>query len=313
VSSSEQMVLSVIVIIASDTTELRADVSLLISCLKALTRQVDHVPTEIIVPYYPPSVDGIESLLEAFPDVAFIPVSDLKVSNRSGGSREHHDVLKTRGLLEARGEIVGFLEDNETPDEMWCARTIEAHREKFAGIGGAIENGVDLVLNWAVYYCDFGRYQNPVSPGQSIYASDANVSYKRSALESIRGVWEQSFNEVPVNTALISQGEKLALRPDVIAYQQRRGLRIGTALRERYIWGRSFGAVRCQVLSGPKRLVFALLSPLLPGVVALKMTMTAIRKRRNFGKFLKALPLILILLASWGLGEMVGYLTARSS
>ena len=44
---------------------------------------------------------------------------------------------------------------------------VVAHREYYAAIGGAIENGVDRPLNWAVYYSDFGRYQNPFQSGES--------------------------------------------------------------------------------------------------------------------------------------------------
>jgi hypothetical protein len=235
-SGSEKPVLSVIVVIASDTTTPRAEVSLLARCLEALSKQVNAPAMEVIVPYHQ-GVDGVNYLQKQFPDVAFVPVIDLKGWSATGGSREHHDGLKTHALEVARGAIIGSLEDNEVPDKNWCAHTLKAHRENYAGIGGAIENSIDRTLNWAVYYCDFGRYQNPVPSGESAFASDANVSYKRAALESVRLAWEQGFNEVTVNAALMAEGEKLALRPDIIAYQQRSDLCLGPTLRERYVWG----------------------------------------------------------------------------
>ena len=63
----------------------------------------------------------------------------------------------------------------------------------------------------AVYFCDFGKYQNPVPTGDSLLPSDANVSYKRSALYSIRQSWEESFREVVVNETLRSRGEKVTI------------------------------------------------------------------------------------------------------
>src|SRR5690606_26362321 len=107
------------------------------------------------------------------------------------------------------------------------------------GVGGAIENGLDHPLNWAVYYCDFGRYQNPVPAGETPYASDANVTYKRADLERVRPVWEGAFREVVVNGALKSEGRGIALDPRIVVYQHRRGLNLATALRERFVWGRS--------------------------------------------------------------------------
>ncbi len=53
----------------------------------------------------------------------------------------------------------------------------------FAGIGGAIENGTNRLLNWAVYFYDLGRYQNPLEMAESPFASIVNISYKRSSLD----------------------------------------------------------------------------------------------------------------------------------
>src|ERR1700681_5044734 len=105
------------------------------------------------------------------------------MSTGRSGSREHHDELRARGLALARGYIVALIEDHGIPAPDWCAQILESHRQPFAVVGGAIENGIDRPLNWAVYYCDFLRYQNPLQEGTSAFASDANVSYKRSALE----------------------------------------------------------------------------------------------------------------------------------
>jgi hypothetical protein len=199
------------------------------------------------------------------------------------------------------------LEDHALPDRHWCANVIAAHRKDFAAIGGAIENGVDRPLNWAVYYCDFGRYQNPLVPGESSYASDANVTYKRQSLESVRPTWENSFREVVVNAALRAKGEKVALQPDVIVYQNRHGLRLGHAVQERFVWGRSYAATRRVMLSRTQRILYAALSPLLPAILLLRMTKTAWERRRHFRAYVQALPLIALLVTVWSLGEGVGY------
>ena len=68
------------------------------------------------------------------------------------------------------------------------------------------------------------------------------MTYKRSALKAIRATWEKSFREVVVNEALRSRGEKVALQSSIVVYQNRRDLRFGTALLERFVWGRSYAA-----------------------------------------------------------------------
>ena len=177
-------------------------------------------------------------------------------------------------------------------------------------MGGAIENGVDRPLNWAVYFCDFLRYQNPVRKGESAYASDANVAYRRAVLETIRPVWQEKFHEPSVNEALRSRGEIVVLAPDMVLYQHRQGLRFSSALKERLVWGRSYAAARCK-LAPQHRRFWAVFSPALPLLLLARMTAMAWKKRRTLTPFLKALPLTSMLLISWALGELAGYVTGR--
>ncbi len=309
--ATDDALLSVIVAIVSDTTSSRAQSDDLAACLEALTGQSDAPPMEVIVPYHG-NTDGIDSLKLRFPTVRFIAVTDPEVASRVAGSRDHHDVLRARGLAAARGGVVALLEDHARPDAHWSARIAAAHEADDAAVGGAIENGIDRPLNWAIYFCDFSKYQSPVPPGASDFASDANTAYKRSALESVRTLWERSFREVVVNGALLAAGRRIRLDPGIVVYQHRSGLSLGSALRERFVWGRSYAATRSLLLSGPRRLVYAALSPILPLVMMRRMATLAWQRRRRLGKFVRALPLIALLSCCWSAGECVGYLGARA-
>jgi hypothetical protein len=305
--------LSVVVVIVSDTTEPRTDVSHLAGCLEALAGQVDAPPLEVIVPYHR-LTEGVAELSQRFPAVRFHLANDIKTLGDLGGSHEHHDELRARGLALARGEIVGLLEDHARPDRHWCAGMVRAHRRGgFAGIGGAIENGIDRPLNWAVYFCDFGRYQNPLPEGASPFASDANIAYKRAALEAVRPVWQEIYQETAVNAALSGRGDTLGLTPHAVVYQHRTGLRLIGALRERFIWGRSYAATRGRLVGRVRRVMYAALSPVLPGVLLWRMARNVVRKRRCVGAFLKALPLTSLLTVSWSVGELAGYVTGQAT
>lgn len=303
--------LSVIVAIVSDTTSLDYDISHLRGCLNALHHQFHPPSLEIIVPYHE-GINGIDDIKQQYPNVNFMFVNGLRTLQSTTGSREHHDELRARGIAVARGNIIALTEDHAHPDASWCTVVVKAHEADIAGVGGAIENGIDRPLNWAVYFCDFGKYQNPVPGGPSLIASDANVAYKRSALESISTIWQRSFNEIFVNSALIENGGSLTLSPDMIAYQYRENLNPLDAIKERYIWGRSYAGTRCEQLSLAKRFIYALLSPLLPIVLVSRMTLKVINQGRCIGIFLKVLPLTIVLTISWSLGELVGYITAKS-
>lgn len=308
---SNQPVLSVVVAIVSDTTG-HSDASHLDPCLESLNRQSGAVPMEIIVPYHP-SVDGIGGMREKYPQVRFVEEAHLATYTGKGGNREHHDELRARGLARATGRIVALIEDHGVVAPDWSTRIVEAHNRSFAAVGGAIENGIDRPLNWAVYFCDFLRYQNPVMEGESSIASDANVTYKRAALQAIHPVWKEIFHESAVNGALRVRGEKVALAPGIVLHQNRIGLRFGPAMKERFVWGRSYAATRAGLTSLGKRAFWAAFSPALPVLMIGRMTIMALRKRRTFGAYLKALPLATALIVSWSCGELTGYLTGRAN
>jgi hypothetical protein len=310
-ASNDTPQLSVVVAIVSDTTTARCGTAHLERSLTALARQIEPPSLEIIVPFHR-GVDGIERLRTAFPKVNFLPV-ELQTYTGRGGSREHHDELRARGLEAARGEIVALIEDHGCPDPEWSSRQVRMHSKGFAAWGGAIENGIDRALNWAVYFCDFGRYQNPVPEGESSFASDANVSYKRDALQAVRSVWQKMFHEPAVNFALRQRGCKLGLSPDLVVYQSREDLRLSDALRERWVWGRSYAAARSAQVSAGRRMLYAALAPALPAVLLLRMGANVASKKRCIGAFLKALPLTALLTVSWSSGECAGYITRRAT
>ena len=298
--------LSVVIAIVSDTTNPRVDVAHLNGCLQAFADQVAPPSLEIIVAHLP-DVEGLDAVKARFPATQFVAVADVKGPRETGGGREHHDVLRARAMALAGGTLIALMEDHARPDPHWCAAIAKAHQAPFSCIGGAMGNLIDRALNWAVYFCDYGRYQNPLPEGEAHFASDSNVSYKRAALERVREAWAASFREVIVNGQLMKRGEKVILRRDIIVNQCRAGLSFGPAMRERYVWGRSYSATRNATLTLSKRLVLAAASPALPFVLTLRLARTAAERKTYFGKFMTAMPLVFVLLLSWSLGEGIGY------
>jgi len=304
-NASGDPILSVVVTIASDTLH-QPSIDHLRPCLESLARQNNSPAMEVIVPHQP-GFTAINELLEEFPAVRFLEFCDLKRYTGRSGSREHHNELRARGVAAARGEIVALTEDHAIVDPDWCSSLVEAHAKPVAVVGGAIENVVPCLVNWAVYFREFAQYQNPLRENEAFGPSDVNVSYKRSALAAVRDVWSDTFEESAVNWAIRASGRRIIFSRRVVVYQKRLNLDLASALRERWIWGRSYGNWRG--LSGSARLVQVVFSPVIPILLVARAAATVARKRKNTWVFIKALPLLILITAVWCAGETSAYLT----
>lgn len=281
-------------------------------CLDALADQVDAPSMEVLVPY-DSSIAGTADFAARYPDFRFLDLGPMQTERPIGSHAGQHELFDRRrsgGLTEASGELVAILEDRGVPDPSWARTMDRLHAEPHAVIGGAVECGIDQTLNWAVFFCDFGRYSPPLEAGQREYVTDVNISYKRSALEATRELWASRYHETTVNWAIARSGETLFLSPEPLIRQYRDQITLGGVVRERIDWGRLFAYTRVREVGLGKRAVFTLLSPVLPAVLLLRHGRMQMQKGR-LGRFLKASPYVLVLLAAWSFGEFRGYLTGK--
>lgn len=286
----------------------------LVRCLAALARQ-ENVPTlEVIIPY-DESVKGMAPIVARFPAFHFLPIGLVETRRPIDGPAGQHELFDRRrsaGLSRARGDIVAIVEDRGVPRPDWAARLVAMHHElPHAVIGGGVENGRDRTLNWAVYFCDFGRYQLPYAPGPREYVTDVNIGYKRKALDQTRELWKERYHETTVHWALIRSGETLYLSDRFAVDQMRDDLSLGRLVSERVGWGRLFAYTRAREIGGGKRMVLAAMAPVLPLLLFFRLARHQMAKKRTVGKFVAASPAVLLLLAMWSLGEMIGYLTGK--
>jgi len=284
----------------------------LCECLDALYEQAADVKAELIVPFDKWTTDILE-LGSSYPDVRFVETELTSLSeDESARPRRHSqfDLRRAAGLLKARGKIIAMTEDQAVPAADWCKQILLAHDEMNTRgvIGGAIENKVDRIMNWAWYYCDFARYGLPFESRHADYVSDVNVSYKREALMSVKEVWESAFHETTVHWTLSRNGEELILDPRPVVFQNRPSTSLIDSLRERIAWGRAFADTRAAETGIMKRLLLAAGCAFLPFLLATRAVGHMIRHGRSGLFILKVLPLLFVLLIHWSLGEAIGYL-----
>lgn len=279
-------------------------------CLDVLSRQVDFSDTEIIVPYDHWSA-SVGKLTKDFPQVTFHYIGNLGAASSEEISSHQHRLYDRRravGISLARGRIIALTEDYAVPEEHWCQQILLAHEQSYAAIGGAIDNDVDRPLNWALYYCDFGRYGTPLEAGPAEYASDVNIAYKREALKSISNTWENAYHETLVNWALRSRGETVFLDPRMLVRERRPTTKFSVAFRERIEWGRVFAETRVAACGRLQRISFIAGIAVLPLLLIARALKHMVRQRRTFKQMFMTLPLATGLIIGWSLGEFMGYM-----
>lgn len=306
-------ILSVVVTVVDGGQALRR-------CMQALLSQERTPSMEILVPF-----DAtVEATVRATAadaaggdnvSVRLVDLGAMAICGRSGAGGQHEliDRRRAAGLAQARGELIAIVEDRAVPRPDWAATVVSLHRQfPNAVIGGAIENACDRVLNWAVYFCDFGRYQLPFVSGPRRYVSDVNVAYKRRALEQTRDIWQVRYHEPLVHWALEQAGEVLLVSPDLVVDEIRDDLRLTDLIVERLAWGRLFGSLRVRDASLARRLAYAAVSPLVPGVLFARFVRDRVVRGTPLGRLLGTAPAVLLLMCAWTAGEAAGCLAGES-
>lgn len=216
-------------------------------------------------------------------------------------------VLRKTGILHSRGEIVALLEDHCTCGDAWCSEIVRAHDSENPVVGGPVENlSSDRLLDWAVYFYDYGKYMLPARAGQVGSLSGNNVSYRRSTLNEVADSFREGFHESVIHPELQHRGHRLYLQPSAVVYHQK-SYRLGEAIGQCYHLARGFAGKRVSGASLPRRLAFVLGALVLPVLLPVRIILRTIGKRRHVRQLLLSLPYLLALLTSWSFGEFCGY------
>lgn len=280
----------------------------LTNCLQALALQEGEPELDVIVPY-DDTIPETGAIAEQFPAFRFLNLGRLADPPRNEFERHaFFDRRRAAGLREARAPLVAIIEDRGAPRPDWARAMIEAHaRRPDAVIGGPVEIGAKGAALWAIYFVDFGRYQAPFDAEHPEYVTDTNIAYKREALEAVRHLWAEKYQEPAVNWALKERGYSLCLTPEPRTVQRRTPIGLAAMASERFHWGRLYGMIRSRGRSGFDRLKWSALTPLLPFALYLRNLRRQLRLKRDLGAFALATPAMFYLHFFWSLGELAGY------
>jgi hypothetical protein len=282
-------------------------------CVRALRDQADARRLEVIVPVDAATADALSDWCRSVTLV--IPIEEPAANRRLPPSSRIHrrcDVGSARGFDIARAPIIASLEDAAIVSSHWVDAILQAHAMRAEEvIGGPVDVAAGDTFAWAAFLLDFGRYLPPVDAGATRRLSDVNVSYRRQALMSTRHVWEDAYNEYLVHGALAAHGYRMWMAP-ACGVSLRRPLRnVSAVLRERYHWGRIFGAAYRTSTPWWRVAAHLAVAPAVPMVMSARVARIAGRHPEHRTMIPRALPQVFSCALAWAAGEVVGQVTGR--
>src|SRR5258708_17021133 len=272
------------------------------SCLTALEAQTSGIAAEILV------IDGTKSGTAAgcSPNSGSVRILQLPA----------HPEVPVRwqaGIEASRARIIALLVESCIPGRDWVQQVLQAHQADCAVIGGAIDLAPTLgAVDSAIYFCRYSGYMPPFAATLLDDLPGNNCSYKRATLTGVQDEWADGFWETFVHRKMRAQGDRLLCVPEILVHC------VGSAsglsfLRVRFNHGRRFAARRATEMSRKQRTLRALVFPLVPFVMLLRIATRVWEKRRYRAGFLPCVPLLLIFLTACTTGEFLGYLVSSST
>ncbi len=269
---------------------------LLPRCLDALGALGDAGLEVCVVRHWGPTGGPEARLTSSFPQVRWLSAPlDTTVP-----------VMRSIGIGAATGRLIALLEDDCLVLPGWADAVRRAHAGPAAAVGGAVEPGEYAHgLDWGVYFCEYGRFMPPVPETDTPDLAGMNVAYKRAALaghEADPG----GFRDVFVHWAWASQGRTLRSSTTfVVRNVNSWSGRHVTSVP--YHYGRAFAGERFAGAGLGRRLAFAGAAAIaLPGLKTARLAAIVARRRRHIGRFVLALPWVVLFNTAWTCGEIVG-------
>jgi hypothetical protein len=161
-------------------------------------------------------------------------------------------------------------------------------------------------MDWAVYFTEYNAYMPPVERTETRDVCAANCVYRRDLLikhlPSVgAGYWEAGLNHI-----LLAEGEHFVNEPGLIVYHTG-PFGFLYYLRQRYLFSRAFAGTRKAHVPLWFRMVYLLLAPLLVPLLVARTASRVLSKRRRTDKFIKVLPHMIPIAATYVFGEWVGF------
>jgi glycosyltransferase involved in cell wall biosynthesis len=216
------------------------------------------------------------------------------------------------GVEHTHGDILAFLDADCTATSDWAAAVLRAHQSPDVVIGGAIANGARRgVVGWAAFFCEFSQWMPHRPAGKMPEVAGANMSCKRATFDGAGSFIEGTYcSDTEFQWRLAANGQVPRFDPTILVTHSSIS-NLGRFLKHEYAHGRDFGRVRARYWGWPawKKALYVAMGFVIPWKLLAQIAARTVRNRTYLPRLLASLPLLILGLYAWVLGECSGYLS----
>ena len=257
--------------------------------------------------------DKIELVIVAPTETIDIPADEVSMFAATrvayGGPVRTSNISRCVGVRAASAPYVVLAEDHSFPEPGWAEALLNAHAEGYAVVGPVMLNGnPKSMMSWANLVLEYGPWLDGSDRREMDNLPGHNSSYDRSVLMSYGDNLEHMFEvDSVIQRDIASRGHRLILEPKAKTRHFNFSRR-GASISLRFNCGRSYAGHRVIGWSLPKRIAFALGSPLIP-VVRLTRVLRMLSGSERYSWLVpRIIPILCVSVITDGLGEMAGYI-----
>lgn len=216
--------------------------------------------------------------------------------------------MRAAAFAAARAPLIAVIEDHVIVPAGWAQRVVAAARETGGIVGGPLENlATSTLVDRAAFLCEYSHCLPPGPAGESDWLPGNNVVYPAGALRQHAGIAEAGGWENEIHAAIRRSGGRLVFVPEMVAGHDM-SYSLGGYIAQRYLYARSFAGNRLRGASFALRAAYATAALTLPPLLLLRISRNVLGNSRYRKSFLMSLPLLVLFVVAWAVGEIVGYL-----
>lgn len=264
-------------------------------CLSALERERGSLDLEVLVPER--CGEAVRAAVaQRFPWVRVLPVArDVTIPQ-----------MRALAFAAATAPVVAVIEDHVIVPAEWGTQMATACRGDVRVVGGGVMNAATgTLVDRAAFLCEYGHMLAPLPAGPADWLTGNNTAYQRTLLVECQDVIDQGRWEDVLHAAMRERGVTLWHRPDIVV-DHKKHYSIAEYTSQRFLYSRAYAGARVATQPMGKRLAYGALAFALPPLLLLRISRSVWASGTQRGDLLQSLPLLLLFVISWGLGETAG-------